>query len=86
MDYADFHDWADGEWSRERSGRILALDQFMAGAGFEARLSADVERDMWEKWAMLASLGAITCLLDGDLGQVARAPGGIALVGVYSAR
>ncbi len=80
LDYADFHDLAYGEWSRERSGRILALDQFMAGAGFEARLSADVERDMWEKWAMLASLGAITCLLDGDLGQVARAPGGIALV------
>jgi 2-dehydropantoate 2-reductase len=29
---------------------------------------------------MLASLGAITCLLDGDIGQVARAPGGIDLV------
>ena len=29
---------------------------------------------------MLASLGAITCLLDGDIGQVARAPGGIDFV------
>jgi 2-dehydropantoate 2-reductase len=80
LDQADFHDLAYGEWSRERSGRILALDQFMTGAGFDARLSADIERDMWEKWAMLASLGAITCLLDGDIGQVARAPGGIDLV------
>jgi 2-dehydropantoate 2-reductase len=80
LDYADFHDLAYGEWSRERSGRILALDQFMTGAGFEARLSTDVEREMWEKWALLASLGAITCLLDGDIGQVARAPGGIDLV------
>ena len=35
---------------------------------------------MWEKWAMLASLGAITCLMDGDIGQVARAPGGIDFV------
>src|ERR1700741_1454163 len=29
---------------------------------------------------MLASLGAITCLLDGDIGQVARAPGGVDFV------
>lgn len=80
LDQADFRDLAYGEWSGERSGRILAVDQFMIGAGFEARLSADIERDMWEKWAMLASLGAITCLMDGDIGQVARASGGIDLV------
>jgi 2-dehydropantoate 2-reductase len=80
LDQAHFHDLAYGEWTRERSDRILALDQFMTGAGFDARLSADIERDMWEKWAMLAGLGAVTCLLDGDIGQVARAPGGIDLV------
>jgi len=80
LDQADFHDLAYGEWSREKSSRILALDQFMTGAGFNARLSVDIERDMWEKWALLAGLGAITCLLDGDIGQVARAPGGIDLI------
>jgi len=35
---------------------------------------------MWEKWAMLASMAAITCGMDGDIGQVARAPGGPQLV------
>lgn len=80
VDQADFHDLAYGEWNGASTARILALDEFMRGAGFEARLSADIERDMWEKWAMLASLAAITCLLDGDIGQVARAPGGIDLV------
>jgi 2-dehydropantoate 2-reductase len=80
VDQADFHDLAYGEWNGERTARVLALDEFMRGAGFEARLSADIERDMWEKWVMLASLAAITCLLDGDIGQVARAPGGIDLV------
>jgi 2-dehydropantoate 2-reductase len=79
LDQADFHNLAYGEWSGERSGRILAVEQFMTGAGFEACLSTDIERDMWEKWAMLASLGAITCLMDGDIGQVARATGGIDL-------
>ena len=72
VDQADFHDLAYGEWSGEKTARILALDEFMTGAGFEARLSADIERDMWEKWAMLSSLAAVTCLMDGDVGQVAR--------------
>ena len=72
VDQADFHDLAYGEWSGERTARILALDEFMTGAGFQARLSADIERDMWEKWAMLSSLAAVTCLMDGDVGQVAR--------------
>jgi len=80
LEQANFHDLSYGEWSGERSARIAALDQFMRGAGFDARLSTDIEREMWEKWAMLASLGAITCLMDGDIGQVARAPGGIDFV------
>jgi 2-dehydropantoate 2-reductase len=80
LDQARFHDLSYGEWSGERTDRIVALDQFMRGAGFDARLSTEIEREMWEKWAMLASLGAITCLMDGDIGQVARAPGGIDFV------
>src|SRR5215469_9664404 len=80
LDQANFHDLVYGEWNGERSARVVALDQFMKGAGFDARLSTDIEREMWEKWAMLASLGAVTCLMDGDIGQVARAPGGINFV------
>ncbi|MFZ1906408.1 MAG: ketopantoate reductase family protein [Steroidobacteraceae bacterium] len=80
LDQASFRDLAYGEWTGEKSGRILALDQFMKVAGFDARLSTEIEREMWEKWAMLASLGAITCLMDGDIGQVARAPGGAGFV------
>jgi len=80
LEQANFHDLSYGEWSGERSTRIVALDEFMRGAGFDARLSTSIEREMWEKWAMLASLGAINCLMDGDIGQVARAPGGIDFV------
>ena len=80
LEQANFHDLSYGEWSGERSARIVALDEFMRGAGFDARLSTDIEREMWEKWAMLASLGAITCLMEGDIGQVSRAPGGIEFV------
>jgi 2-dehydropantoate 2-reductase len=80
LNQASFQDLAYGEWSGARTSRIVALDQFMRGAGFDARLSTEIEREMWEKWAMLASLGAITCLMDGDIGRVARAPGGTEFV------
>ena len=80
LDQANFHDLSYGEWSGEASGRIRTIDEFMRGAGFDARLSTDIEREMWEKWAMLASLGAITCAMDGDIGQVARTAGGIDFV------
>src|SRR5215469_6644059 len=78
LDQASFHDLAYGEWGGEKSSRIVALDAFMQGAGFDAHLSADIEREMWQKWAMLASLAAITCLMDGDIGAVARATRGVA--------
>jgi 2-dehydropantoate 2-reductase len=80
LDQAGFHDLIYGEWSGERTGRILALHEFMRAPGFDARLSTEIEREMWEKWAMLASLGAITCLMDGDVGAVARARGGAEFV------
>jgi 2-dehydropantoate 2-reductase len=31
---------------------------------------------MWQKWVQLASLGAITCLLRGNIGEVVAVPGG----------
>jgi 2-dehydropantoate 2-reductase len=34
---------------------------------------------MWEKWVQLASLGAITCLMRGTIGEIVAAPGGAEL-------
>src|SRR4029077_15423119 len=49
------------------------------GAGFNARLSPDIMQAMWEKWVQLASLGAITCLMRGTIGEIVTAPGGAQL-------
>jgi len=73
---APFHDLAYGEMSGEESARMRALDTFMQGAGFTARLSPVIQREMWEKWVLLASLGAITSLMRGNIGEVQAAPGG----------
>jgi 2-dehydropantoate 2-reductase len=67
---------AYGEFDGTSSARAQALDAFMQGAIFTARLSSTIEREMWEKWTLLASLGGITCLMRGSIGDVEAAPGG----------
>jgi 2-dehydropantoate 2-reductase len=67
---------AYGEMSGDRSLRTDRLDEVMQGAGFDARLSQTIEREMWEKWVLLATLGGITCLMRGNVGDIASAPGG----------
>ena len=57
-----------------------ALDAFMRGAGFDARLSRSIEYEMWEKWTLLATVGGITCLMRGNIGEVVAAPGGASFI------
>jgi 2-dehydropantoate 2-reductase len=76
VDQGAFHDLVYGEWDGTQTERILELDRHLQGAGFSARLSAHIEREMWEKWAFLSSMAAITCLMYADIGQVARTDAG----------
>jgi 2-dehydropantoate 2-reductase len=73
---APFQELAYGEMDGSRSSRIMAVDEFMRGASFEARLSANIALEMWEKWALLATLGGVTCLMRGSLGEIEASPGG----------
>jgi 2-dehydropantoate 2-reductase len=65
-----------GERNGELSPRIAALDQVMQGAIFEARPSDHILQEMWEKWVLLSSLGATTCLLRGNIHEITAVPGG----------
>ena len=73
----ELQDLAYGEMSGAPSLRTDRLDKFMQGARFDARLSRTIEREMWEKWVLLATVGGITCLMRGNVGDIASAPGGI---------
>ncbi len=66
-----------GELDRQFRPRIKEVDETFRGAGFDTQLSIEIVQGMWEKWVQLAAAGAITCLMRGDIGQVARAPGGV---------
>jgi 2-dehydropantoate 2-reductase len=65
-----------GELNGKKTTRIEAVDQFFQGAGFDAGISEDILLDMWQKWVFLASVGTVTCLLNGNVGEIVAVPGG----------
>jgi 2-dehydropantoate 2-reductase len=65
-----------GERKVGTSERMKALDETMQGATFESRTSENIVQEMWEKWVLLASLGATTCLMRGNIGEIEAIPGG----------
>jgi 2-dehydropantoate 2-reductase len=73
---APFQELAYGEMDGAPSARTGRLDEVMQGAGFDARLSGAIVREMWEKWILLASLGGVTCLMRGTVGEIEAAAGG----------
>jgi 2-dehydropantoate 2-reductase len=73
---ADFQSLNYGELDGKKTSRIEAVHQVFQGAGFDTAIFGDILRDMWQKWVFLASLGAITCLLRGNIGEIVAVPGG----------
>jgi 2-dehydropantoate 2-reductase len=65
-----------GELSGEITSRIRSFDETMRDAGFETELSTRIMQAMWHKWVMIASLGLVTCLLDGPIGEINAVPDG----------
>lgn len=70
------HDVNFGERDETVTERIRAIQATLEGAGFDVHLRPDILAAMWQKWTLLASLGAITCLMRGPIGAVISAPGG----------
>ena len=65
-----------GELNGEITSRIRSFDETMRNAGFETELSTNIMQAMWQKWVMIASLGLVTCLLDGPIGEINAVPYG----------
>jgi|SRR5271166_2279216 len=76
VQFTGLQDFTYGEMNGSATPRIKALDAVMQGAGFDARLSPAITREMWEKWVLLAALGGINCLMRGAIGEIEAAPGG----------
>jgi 2-dehydropantoate 2-reductase len=66
---------------REGNGanRRMALERLHAAlerAGVSAVLSPDVMQEMWDKYVLLCSFAAITCLMRASVGDIARTAAG----------
>jgi len=65
-----------GERDKSESARAKALAAEFAGAKCEAKLSPDIEQELWEKIVFLSALAAATCLFRGNVREIMAAPGG----------
>jgi 2-dehydropantoate 2-reductase len=52
------------------------LQASISSAKIDVRRSDVIIQDMWEKWVMLATLAACTCLMRAPVGDIIAAPGG----------
>jgi 2-dehydropantoate 2-reductase len=59
-----------------RAARLQAAFGQLSGAGFDASISDEIIGRMWQKWALVATVGALTCLMRGTVGEIVAVPGG----------
>lgn len=69
-----------GERDRKPSARTQAFLEACKAAGIDASISADMQRELWMKFAMLAPLAAMTALTRGPIGPIRDDPHSRALL------
>jgi 2-dehydropantoate 2-reductase len=65
-----------GDQGGRPTPRVRAAEQLLAGAGFDLDVSDDIVSAMWHKWVFIASIGALTSLGGGAVGEIVAVPGG----------
>jgi 2-dehydropantoate 2-reductase len=80
----DLHFVSFGEQDGAKSERVAAIAQTFSGAKFDSQLSTAILQEMWEKWAIIASVAGITCLLRGAVGDIVAAGAGQRAMDIYA--
>jgi 2-dehydropantoate 2-reductase len=65
-----------GSQDGTRNARLQAAYDQLSGAGFDASISDEIILQMWQKWVFIATVGALTCLMRGTVGDIVAVPGG----------
>ncbi|WP_343462903.1 ketopantoate reductase family protein [Pantoea sp.] len=74
-----------GALDGQNNARLQQLDATLKGAGFDTVFTEDILSELWEKWLLLSTLGAVCCLGRGNTQQVLRSQGGEALLhGIFT--
>jgi 2-dehydropantoate 2-reductase len=72
----DIHFLSFGEQNGVKSPRVAAIAAAFAGTKFDSELSTAILQEMWEKWATIATVAGVTCLLRGAVGDIIAAGAG----------
>ncbi|MFF0473501.1 ketopantoate reductase family protein [Streptomyces sp. NPDC004284] len=67
---------AFGEQDGTASARVERIREVLEGAGIDAPVPADIVTAMWHKWVFITTIGALTSLMRGTVGDVYDTPGG----------
>jgi 2-dehydropantoate 2-reductase len=59
-----------------RTEALKATYERLSGAGFDLSISDHIVGGMWHKWVFIATVGALTCLMRGTVGDIVAVPGG----------
>jgi 2-dehydropantoate 2-reductase len=68
-----------GERTDSHLDCATAVQIALGGAGIDVRVSDDIVGDMWAKWSLIATVGALTCLMRAPVGEIVATPGGTEL-------
>lgn len=72
----DFHRLVFGPREPAQRPACEAFAGVLSGVAFDWQLRDGVEQAMWDKWVLLASLAAITCLMRASTGDVVATAAG----------
>ncbi|MGP8000376.1 MAG: ketopantoate reductase family protein [Streptosporangiaceae bacterium] len=59
-----------------RTPRLQTAHDQLSGARFDTSISDEIIARMWQKWVFIATIGALTCLMRGTVGDIVAVPGG----------
>ncbi|MCX2180163.1 ketopantoate reductase family protein [Streptomyces sp. SKN60] len=68
-----------GEQDGTVTPRVEAVRAVLAGAGIDARVPENAVTAMWHKWVFITTIGALTSLMRGTVGEINAVPGGTEL-------
>ena len=77
------HGLTFGELDGVRSPRVGAVAKLFEGVGFDARESAAIRQDMWDKWIFIAGLAGITVLMRAAIGDIVAAGAADLAMGLF---
>ncbi len=72
-----------GELDGRTSDRVVQLKALFDRTSVLASVSADIRQDLWIKLVHLSTVAGMTCLMRGNVGEIARAPDGTRLLNAF---